>query len=149
MCGIWHLQELSYQVEVFADGSLSSDITLREDMLLLLSKEVDPTVCPTLMEGVNYLKDLRSGTAKVSVQDGFRQGGWSALLSPVFDTFNACTYVRMYNLQCMYKYNYMLMGDMHSAKWMFFNIEWYCTFLHTNTFRMSQQSCSSHLTQLP
>ena len=46
----------------------------------------------------------------------------------------------------MYKYNYMLMGNMHSAKWMFFNIEWYCTFLYTNTFRMSQHCCSSHLT---
>ena len=71
-------------------------------MLLLLSKEVDPTVCPTLMEGVNYLKDLRSGAAKVSVQDEFRQGGWSALLRPVFDTFNACTYVRTYVQSTMY-----------------------------------------------
>ena len=66
-------------MEVFADGSLSSDIALRGDMLLLLNKEVDPTICPTLTEGVNYLKELRSGLAKIAVQEEFRQGGCFAL----------------------------------------------------------------------
>ena len=83
-------------MEVFVDGTLSSDIALREDMLLLLSQEVDPTVCPTLMEGVTYLKELKSGMAKVAVQDGFREGGCFAhRVLPSLDTLNALTYVRM------------------------------------------------------
>ena len=61
-------------MEVFADGSLSSDINLREDMLLLLSKEVAPFVSPTLMEGVAYLKELKLSIARIPIQDGFREG---------------------------------------------------------------------------
>ena len=76
MCGPF-MQGLSHQVEVFVDGSLLPDIALRGDLLLLLSTEVDPTICPTLMEGVTYLKELMSGMAKIVAQEGFRQGGYS------------------------------------------------------------------------